>query len=105
MEVVTTSDPSDDSGWLIEPPATDGAIISLEVATDAELTPELRQAIEALALAVEALGQPSEVEGFARAGICDTNMGCSPQSTRPCFSKLIVDCRIIKCPTFYVPTP
>lgn len=92
---------------MIEPPSADGAVVSIDVSADAELTPELRQALEVLAQAIEAEpgGDGSEeVTGFRSGlGICDSNMGCFPRTQAPCFKRMIVTCTIKPCPTYYVP--
>jgi hypothetical protein len=88
-----------DSGWLVEPPSADAALVRIDIADTSELTPELRQALEALVAAMEEVrleGEPSEVEAFGRR--CPARTVCSPETTSPCVSKVIIDCVITKCP-------
>ena len=92
---------SEQSGWVVEPPA-EGIRVVVECAEDAEVTPELRQALERLVRVIEnATAQDeAETEGFQVfrprpkcPNACPSNTVCSPQEIRDCFS--YQDCRII----------
>ena len=84
------SDQSDDSGWVVEP----GVEIQIAVGPDAELTPEIREALDGL---VRALETEPEVEGFRATcgaqckppgfGTCNPKGTCTPQVWMPCFKK------------------
>jgi hypothetical protein len=78
--------------WLREPPPG-GADIHVAIGTGAELTPELREAVEALASAL----QQDEVEGYRTRncpnyGICNPLGNCNPDQTWPC--AIFSSCRI-----------
>ncbi len=96
--MVPTSDSGEGAGWVVEPPPVDGVIIHLDADTS-ELTPELREALEALARTLEEsnqLQEGEEVEGFARR--CPKRTSCSPLTNTPCYAKTVSDCRIVACP-------
>lgn len=96
------------SGWVVEPPAT-GAFMSLDVADDAELTPELRQALDMLVQAISEPGQGEEEEAEAEAfqvfkPRCKGQMKCDPYTVRPCVARTIHECVIVDCPSYVKPT-
>jgi hypothetical protein len=69
--------------------------VNIQIAVDsrAQLTPELRAALEKLVLALP----QDEVEGYARpcpdkVTSCKADHGCTPKVTSPCFS--FQTCRI-----------
>jgi hypothetical protein len=80
--------------WLVEPRPGE-AHVHIAVGEGAELTPELREALEGLASALHR----EEVEGYAkpqpcpRLHICDSLGNCQPHTQAPCahFST----CRIV----------
>lgn len=91
-----------DSGWVVEP---DGIRVVVEAAEDAELTPELRQALDRLVRVIE--GEISEdepeTEGFQVfrprpkcPQACPNNYVCEPKTVSDCF--YYVDCTITKQP-------
>jgi hypothetical protein len=71
--------------WLLEP-GPGGARIHVAVGEGAELTPELREALEALAGALHR----EEVEGYAKPKpcpilhVCNPYDTCNPQTSTPC---------------------
>ena len=86
---------SEDTRWIIGPPGPGEVAIHLAVDEHAQLTPELRQAIDGL---VEALHQ-DEVAGYGevdprvrRIVVCDPKGSCRPRSTQPC--AVFETCRI-----------
>jgi hypothetical protein len=92
------SDPSSGtgSGWVI-PPADPGEVnLYLAVAPEAQLTPELQAALEAL---VRAIDQAESVQGYATVpakGSCrrlDSEPQCRPVSIEPGCA-VHVQCRI-----------
>jgi hypothetical protein len=88
-----------DSDWLVPPPEPGWALLHVAVDEDAEVTPELRGAIDALLVALEDLPVPAgaaEVEGFQPA--CPDQTRCAPLVRQPCFKKHIISCTIVPCP-------
>jgi hypothetical protein len=86
---------SEQTGWIIGPPAPGEVTIHIAVDESAELTPELRRAIDGL---MQALHQ-DEVSGYAmtdspirRIRVCDVDGKCQPKSTQPCLK--FTTCRI-----------
>src|SRR5438046_3710974 len=74
---------SNEARWL-EPPEPGEARIHIAVDEAAELTPQVRQALDALARALET----EEVQGSARPSArpgtrCPTESICAPQSCKP----------------------
>jgi hypothetical protein len=71
--------------WLLEPRPGE-AQIHIAVGDEAELTPELREALEALARALPG----AEVEGYAKPRpcpdfyICSSLGNCQPHTDAPC---------------------
>ncbi|MCU0269290.1 MAG: hypothetical protein MUF83_11665 [Acidimicrobiales bacterium] len=88
----------DRSRWLAEPPAAGEVRFLFEAGEDVELTPEARDALDALVTAL----QGGEVEGFAARACpalgacsdfwCVSYLGCSPVTRKPC--GWLVNCRI-----------
>jgi hypothetical protein len=65
-EVTTMAEPTgqpDESGWLVPPPGPGGVSLFIAVAEDANLTPELREAIETL---VRLTSTDESVQGYAQ---------------------------------------
>jgi hypothetical protein len=90
---------SDDGGFVVEP--AQGLEIQIAVGSDAELTPELRAALDDL---VRVLEEQPEVEVYRNScgakcrapnyGVCNPEGGtCAPKIWFPCASKLV--CSII----------
>jgi len=87
---------SDESGWVVPP---SGVEIQVTVGPDAQMTPELRQALDQLVGALETEAD-TEVEGFKAEkpwGTCDPQNGpggtiCMPRIWFPCAMRNI--CRI-----------
>ena len=86
---------SEETRWIIGPPGPGEVTIHLAVDEHAQLTPELRRAIDGL---VQALHQ-DEVSGYGqvdpivrRIVVCDPKGACRPKSTQPCYS--FETCRI-----------
>lgn len=87
--------PPGDSGWVVEP----GVEIRLAVGDQAQLTPEMRSAIDDLIRALEAETSEAEVEAFGRKcpiqckppgyGICNPEESCQPKVWMPCARKEI----------------
>ncbi len=91
------SESSEGSEWVVAP-GPDTALISIDVSEAAELTPEVRMAVETLARALEEApraGEPDEVEGFMK---CPTYTVCTVTSY-PCIARTIVDCVVKTCPS------
>ncbi len=93
-----------DSDWIVEPPAFDEALISIDTSTSNTLTDELRGSLEALARALEEVPRGTElaeVEAFTlSAGMkCPTLTVCSPETSMPCAFRLVIDCTIKSCPS------
>ena len=63
----------EESRWLLSPLQPKEMRVFIAVAEDADLTPEIRSALEQLAAAMQAEG--SEVQGYAMGGNC-TNLDC-----------------------------
>ena len=80
----------DRSRWLAEPPAAGEVRFLFEAGEDVELTPEAREALDALVTAL----QGAEVEGFAMQKCpalgncpsfsCGSYYGCRPVTRGPC---------------------
>lgn len=93
---------SDESGWVVEPA---GVEIHVAVGPEAELTPEVRQALDQLVRALEAENDV-EVEGFrqrcptkcmpGKFGACNPQEDCSPKIWFPCAMRMI--CNIVEQP-------
>ncbi len=100
------SDADEVSGWVVEPPSSDAAMIAVDFSQEGGLTPEVLDALEALATAVQdATAAPStDVSGFAYGmpSICSDNNVCAPESSAPCVRRLIITCTIKPCPTFAI---
>ncbi len=86
---------SEDTRWIIGPPAPGEVIVHVAVDEHAQLTPELSRAIDGL---VQALHQ-DEVAGYGAADprvsrivVCDPKGACKPKSTQPC--AVFETCRI-----------
>lgn len=103
-------DTSSSSGWVVQPPAN-GLRVSIEFSEDAEITPELRRALERLVRVIEdETAETEEAETAEAAGFqvfrprpkcpnkCPSNMVCQPENRRPCADKYIVDCTIVNQP-------
>jgi hypothetical protein len=99
---------TEDSGWVVEPPSPDAAVVRVDIADTTVLTPALREALDALVLAMEEVrvpSEPAEVEGFALvARRCPKKTICNPLTESPCLSKVIVDCTIQACPRAFAIT-
>lgn len=112
--------PGESSGWVVEPPAN-GLRVSIEFSEDAEITPDLRGALERLVRVIEdetAQGaegadgpetaqspEMAEAAGFQVfrprpkcPAKCPSNMVCQPEQRRPCADKYVVDCTIVNQP-------
>jgi hypothetical protein len=85
------------SDWIVEPPGADAAVIRIDVDHET-VTPELREALEALSRAMEAMNDPEEVEAYRRRP-CPNNVTCDPLTSGPCVAKTIIDCTIYPCPS------
>jgi hypothetical protein len=93
------------SGWVVEPPA-EGLRVIVECTEAADVTPELRQALERLVRVIQdETAEPEEAEaaGFqvfrprpTCPQACPKNMVCSPQEIRDCF--YYSDCTIVNQP-------
>lgn len=70
---MTNQNVNDESRWLLSPLQPKEMRVFIAVAEDAELTPEIRIALEALAAAMQAEG--ADVQGYALSGQC-TNLDC-----------------------------
>ncbi len=92
------------SGWVVEPPSADTSRISINVSDTNQLTPEVRDALDALVRAMEAARSgddaQEEVEGFRAR--CPRRTTCDPQSWIPCEAKTIIDCVIKPCPRAFM---
>jgi hypothetical protein len=85
--------PPQEPRWIVGPPAPGEVNIQIAVDRQAQLTPELQEALEQL---VQAL-QQDEVEGYARpcpsrVVTCKADGPCQPKVTSPCYS--FQTCRI-----------
>ena len=87
------------SGWVVEPPGPDAALIRVDFAEASELTPELRQALDTLVRTLEASGEIDEVQAFAAC----KKLACDVVYA-PCAARTIVECTVTGCPR-YVPAP
>ncbi len=92
--------PPDDSGWVVEP---GGMEIQVAVGPEAELTPEVRAALDRLLVVLEEQQNP-EVEAFRTRcpakcakpayGVCNPQAGdCAPKMWFPCANKQV--CSVI----------
>jgi hypothetical protein len=72
---MTTEPEHEDLRWLLEPPTPGGMHIHIDISPDAEVTPELRTALDQLA---QALAAQDEVEGFSKT--CTPYSGCPVRS-------------------------
>lgn len=86
---------SDDSGWVVEPASE--VQIEIAVGEDAELTPEVREALDSLLRVLESEQGEQEVEAYRRRcpsqcaapayATCNPKGSCAPQVTMPCFKR------------------
>lgn len=95
------TDAGNGSGWLVEPPRPDAAYVSLDFGDDADITPELRQALERLVRAMSDESEQAETEGFqVFKPRCTDKLKCDPFTQRPCVARCIVECTITTCTTY-----
>jgi hypothetical protein len=78
----------DEPRWLLAPPAHGEAHVHIAVDTAANLTPELREAIEGVMRAL----QSEEVEGYAKPQPCPALQNCTPHDT--CRPQTVAPCAI-----------
>lgn len=72
-------EPPEDLRWLLEPPAPGEVHVHVAVGEGAQLTPEVREAIEQLLTRLHEA--ESDVSGFCRLITCDalSKLGCLPR--------------------------
>ena len=82
-----------ETGWVVPPPPPGGVSLYLDIDENAELTPELRAAIEAL---TRALPAEESVQGYARTPAPDLGARCRRDSgscsevyVSPCYSLIM----------------
>lgn len=90
---MSNEQPPGESGWVVEP----GVEIRIAVGNDAQLTPEIRAAIDDVIRVLEAETAGAEVEGFGRRcpvqckppgyGFCNPQDTCQPKVWMPCARK------------------
>jgi hypothetical protein len=99
---VTTPSRAEDLRWLLEPPPPGAGHVHVAVGEGAELTAEVRAALEQLVRALHS----QDVQGFGKAGchprcddlanclglVCRPLNNCSYLTSTPCAAN--VDCRI-----------
>jgi hypothetical protein len=99
----TSADPGSD--WILPPPPAGGFTIHIAVDSEASLTPELQEALEALLRAIPE--EEESVQGYRKSGgggcsclggsgggrysHCSAE-GCNPYSTTNC--AVLYDCRV-----------